>query len=109
MNYKLATSAFVFGSMLASASVFATDSDMDRAKPGTYVKDSAITVKIKAKLAEEHPGSMAHIKVDTDKNGVVWMTGTANTRDEVNEAVAIAKNTEGVKSVHNQLKVQKDK
>jgi hyperosmotically inducible protein len=109
MNYKLATSAFVFGSLLASASVFATGSDTDRAKPGTYVKDSAITVKIKAKLAEEHPGSMAHIKVDTDKNGVVWMTGTANTRDEVNQAVAIAKNTEGVKSVHNQLKVQKDK
>ena len=37
------------------------------------------------------------------------MTGTANSRDEVNQAVAIAKNTEGVKSVHNQLKVQKDK
>jgi hyperosmotically inducible periplasmic protein len=109
MNYKLATSVFVFGSMLASASVFATDSDADRAKPGTYVKDSVITVKIKAKLAEEHPGSMSHIKVDTDKNGVVWMTGTANSREEVNEAVAIAKNTEGVKSVHNQLKVQKDK
>ena len=109
MNYKLATSVFAFGSMLASASVFATGSDVDSAKRGTYVKDSVITVKIKAKLAEEHPGSMAHIKVDTDKNGVVWMTGTANSRDEVNEAVAIAKNTEGVKSVHNQLKVQKDK
>jgi hyperosmotically inducible protein len=109
MNYKLATSAFVFGSVLASAPLFATDSDTDRTKAGTYVKDSVITVKIKAKLAEEHPGSMAHIKVDTDKNGVVWMTGTANSRDEVNEAVAIAKNTEGVKSVHNQLKVQKDK
>jgi hyperosmotically inducible protein len=109
MNHKLATSVFIFGSLLASAPILAADSDTDRAKPGTYVKDSVITVKIKAKLAQEHPGSMGHIKVDTDKNGVVWMTGTANSRDEVNEAVAIAKNTEGVKSVHNQLKVQKDK
>jgi len=109
MNYKLATSTFVFGSVLASVPVFAADSDIDTAKPGTYVKDSVITVKIKAKLAEEHLASVGHIKVDTDKNGVVWMTGTANSRDEVNQAVAIAKNTEGVKSVHNQLKVQKDK
>jgi hypothetical protein len=26
---------------------------------------------------EEHLASVGHIKVDTDKNGVVWMTGTA--------------------------------
>jgi len=67
MNYKLATSTFVFGSVLASVPVFAADSDIDTAKPGTYVKDSVITVKIKAKLAEEHLASVGHIKVDTDK------------------------------------------
>jgi len=109
MNFKLATSGFVIASVFASVTAFAADSDTDRNKPGIYVKDSVITTKIKAKLAEEHAGSLKHIKVDTDKDGVVWMSGTANTQEEVNQAVAIAKNTEGVKSVHSQLKVQKDK
>ena len=109
MKYKLATTCFVIGSVLAPVAAFATDSDTDRARAESYVKDSVITTKIKAKLAEEHLGSMNHIKVDTDKNGIVWMTGTANTQDEANQAVAIAKNTEGVKSVHSELKVQKDK
>jgi hyperosmotically inducible protein len=52
---------------------------------------------------------MGHIKVDTDKNGIVWMSGTANTQEEVNQAVSIAKNTEGVKSVNSKLTVQKDR
>ena len=52
---------------------------------------------------------MKHISVDTDQNGVVWMTGTANNQEEINQAITIAKNTEGVKMVKADLKVQKDK
>jgi osmotically-inducible protein OsmY len=37
------------------------------------------------------------------------MTGTANTQEEVNKAVAIARDTEGVKSVNSKLTVQKDR
>jgi hyperosmotically inducible protein len=108
MNYnKLATTLFVIGSVLAPVAAYA-DSDADRSKPATFVKDSVITTKIKAKLAADHPGSMKHVTVDTDKNGGVWMTGTANSQEEVDKAVAIARNTEGVKSVHSDLKVHKD-
>ena len=109
MKYKLATACFVIGSVLAPAAAYAADSDMDRANPANFVKDSVITTKIKTKLASEHVGSTMHIQVDTDKNGVVWMTGTANSQKEVDEAVAIARNTEGVKSVKSDLKVQKDR
>ena len=52
---------------------------------------------------------LTHISVDTDKIGVVWMTGTANSQEEVDKAVAIARDTEGVKSVKNNLNVQKDR
>ena len=52
---------------------------------------------------------MKHVSVDTDMNGVVWMTGTANTQGEVDQAVAIARATEGVKSVNSKLSVQKDR
>ena len=108
MKYKLATTCFVIGTVLAPVAAYAADSDTDRSKPATFVKDSVITTKIKAKLAADHPGSMKHVTVDTDKNGAVWMTGTANSQEEVDKAVAIARNTEGVKSVHSDLKVHKD-
>jgi hyperosmotically inducible protein len=109
MKYKLATTFFLIGSVLAPVAAHAADSDSDRSNPANYVKDSVITTKIKTKLAADHLGSMKHVKVDTDKNGGVWMTGTANSQEAVDKAVAIARNTDGVKSVHSDLKVQKDR
>jgi hyperosmotically inducible protein len=109
MKFKLATTCFVIGSVLAPVAAYAADSDTDRANAANYVKDSVITTKIKTKLAAEHLGSAKHISVDTDKDGVVWMTGTANTQEEINKAVAIARDTEGVKSVNSKLTVQKDR
>jgi hyperosmotically inducible protein len=97
----------VIGAVLAPVAVFAADSDTDRSKPEQFVKDSAITTKIKTKLAAEHPDSVAHIKVDTDRNGVVWISGTADTQQEADRALAIARETEGVKSVRSELKVDK--
>ena len=107
MNYKIATTLFVIGSVLAPVAAYAADSD--RSNAVSYVKDSIITTKIKTQLAADNLGSMKHVTVDTDSDGGVWMTGTANSQEEVNKAVAIARNTEGVKSVHNDLKVQKDR
>jgi hyperosmotically inducible protein len=109
MKYKLATTCFVIGAMLAPVVANAEDADADRPNPATFVKDSAITTKIKAQLAAEHLGSVTHIGVDTDRNGVVWMTGTVNTRAEADQAVSIARNTEGVRAVKSNLKVQKDR
>ena len=108
MKYKLATSCFVIGSVLAPVAAYAADSDTDRSKPTHFVKDSVITTKIKTKLASEHLGNAKHIKVDTDRNGVVWMTGTAKSQEEADKAVAIARDTEGVKSVNSHIKVRKD-
>jgi hyperosmotically inducible protein len=109
MKRMFAASCIVIGTMLAPVTTFAADGDMDRANPKLFVKDSAITTKIKAKLASEHLGSLKHIHVDTDQNGVVWMTGTANSQDEINQAIAIARNTEGVATVKADIKVQKDR
>ena len=109
MNYKIATTLFVIASVLAPVAAYAADSHSDRSNAVNYVKDSIITTKIKTRLAADHLGSMKHVTVDTDHDGGVWMTGTANSQEEVDKAIAIARNTEGVKSVHNDLKVQKDR
>jgi hyperosmotically inducible protein len=71
-----------------------------------YVKDSAITTKVKAKLAAKHLSTLTRIKVDTDENGVVWLSGRAPTQDASDLAAMIAKNTEGVSSVHNDITVE---
>jgi hyperosmotically inducible protein len=105
MKLKLATTCFVIGAALVPVA-YAADSDTDRSNPATYVQDSVITAKIKAKLAAEHLNSAVNIKVDTDKDGIVWMSGTANSQDEAEKAVAIARETEGVKSVNSELKVK---
>src|SRR5690242_19804648 len=109
MNNKLATTCFVIASALTPVAAFAADSDADRSKPVTFVKDSVITAQIKTKLAAEHPGSAKHIRVDTDANGIVWLSGTTNSKAEVHRAVEIARTTDGVTSVNNKLKVHQDR
>jgi hyperosmotically inducible periplasmic protein len=71
-----------------------------------YVKDSAITTKVKAKLAAKHLSTLTRVKVDTDENGVVWLSGKAPTQDASDLAAMIAKNTDGVSAVHNDIAVQ---
>ena len=110
MKSALATTCLVFGTLLGSAVAWAgEDSDTDRSHPVTFVKDSAITTAIKAKLAAEHLTSMARIHVDTDKDGVVWLTGSARTQEAADKAASIARETEHVKSVHSDVKVEKDR
>ncbi len=70
------------------------------------VKDSVITTKIKTKLAAKHLSTLGKIKVDTDANGVVWLSGKAPTKDAADMAGLIAKDTEGVKTVHNDIVVE---
>lgn len=71
-----------------------------------FVKNSVITTKVKSKLAAKHMTTLTRIRVDTDDNGVVWLSGRAPTQDAVDLATEIAKNTDGVTSVHNGIAIQ---
>jgi hyperosmotically inducible protein len=111
MNMKttFATSCVLFGTLLGPPMVVvAEDSDADRSHPAAFVKDSAITTKIKTKLAAEHITSLGRIHVDTDKNGVVWLSGSARTHEAADKAASLARETEGVKAVHSKIKIKKD-
>jgi hyperosmotically inducible protein len=63
--------------------------------------------KIIAKLAKEKIGSLAHIQVDTDNNGVAWLRGTAKTHEGADKAMSIARDTKGVNSVESHIKIRK--
>ena len=107
MKLKLATACVVIGSVLGLVGAYAADSDSDRAHPTTFVKDSIITTKIKAKLADEKMSTLKHIKVDTDAKGAVVLRGKVKNQEEADKAVSIARETEGVTSVKSHIRIKK--
>jgi hyperosmotically inducible protein len=109
MKTTIASTCVLFGTLLGPAAiVVAQDSDADRSHPVAFVKDSAITTAIKAKLAAEHITSLGRIHVDTDKNGVVWLTGSARSQEAADKAQSIARDTEHVRAVHSDIKIKSD-
>ena len=73
-------------------------------KSNQPVKDTEITTKVKAKFLEDKTVSATDIHVKT-VNGVVQLTGNAKSRDEASKAAELARETDGVKSVKNNIKV----
>lgn len=109
MKTQIATSCFVIAALLAPIASHGADTDTNRSAATTFVKDSVITTKIKAKLAQEKVSSLGDIKVDTDNAGVVFLSGDVSSKEDADKAVAIAQGTEGVKSVKNSIQVTKEK
>ncbi len=106
MNTKLVTICLLAGALVLPIAGYTADGDTDRSSPKAFVKDSVITTKIKAKLAKEKPSSLIHIKVDTDKQGAVSLSGTARNQKAVDRAVAIANGVKGVTSVQNDIEIK---
>jgi hyperosmotically inducible protein len=71
-----------------------------------HADESPLASKIKARLATQYYSSTLHIQVKTDADGIVWLTGTAATSDACSLAAEIAKNTDGVTAVHNEIRVR---
>lgn len=101
MKYPfLLTILMVFA--LASTPALATQSQETTRE---YMDDSAITTKVKAALMEESPLKSLEIKVETT-NGVVHLSGKADTQANIDRAVQVASKVKGVKSVKNDLRLK---
>lgn len=106
MRTYLAMSCAICAILLGSTvSATAQNSDTDSARAVAFVKNSAITTKIKGKLAAEHITSLGDIHVDTDKDGVVWLSGSVKNQKAADRAVAIARSTAHVKRVHSDIRI----
>jgi hyperosmotically inducible periplasmic protein len=68
--------------------------------------DTTITTAVKNKLAAEPTTGAAKIDVDTS-NGVVTLSGKVPTAAEKSEAERIARNTQGVRQVVNNVSVER--
>jgi hypothetical protein len=71
-------------------------------------EDAAITTKVKTKLTTDRAKNLVSVNVDT-KDGVVHLKGTVPNEQAKTEAERLAKDTEGVVSVTNDLKVSPPK
>ncbi len=72
---------------------------------GEYVDDSVITTKIKAQLFDEPDLKSLQISVECYK-GVVILSGFISNQSSINKAVKIARQTGGVKSVRNDMRLR---
>jgi hyperosmotically inducible periplasmic protein len=108
MKTIIATTGVLFGALLVPAAVVvAHDSTADSSHPVALVADSATTTMIKTKLAAQHLASLDRIHVETDKDGVVWLSGNASSQESADKAVSIARATEHVKAVHSDITIKK--
>ena len=71
---------------------------------GEQIEDAAITTKVESKLAADPDVSAFNVDVDTNE-GVVRLSGTVEKPEAKTQAEEIARETEGVQRVINDIKV----
>jgi hyperosmotically inducible periplasmic protein len=108
-NRMLASLAVAVAAVTSPIVSTAADAEGTKSKTKEYVKDSAITTKVKADLAAAKLSSLVRIQVETDNAGMVTLSGTTATQTAKDKAVSIAQAVKGVTSVDNQIKVVADK
>lgn len=72
---------------------------------GAYLDDSAITAKVKSAFMTDREVSALNIKVETN-SGVVQLSGFASSRQEIDQAIKLARGIQGVKSVENNIQLK---
>jgi len=85
-----------------SAISVAADSTDSSSTVGAAISDTVITGEVKTKIAADTrlQGSDVHVQTD---NGVVTLTGSANSGSAKDAAEELARNVSGVHSVNNEL------
>lgn len=102
--------AMAFGLALACGSLataFAEDTDMSAKSSQQPVTDTWITTKVKSELATTEGIKSGDISVTT-KNGLVTLSGTVNSKAQVQKSVAVTKAVKGVRSVDSSALISRD-
>lgn len=91
---------------LALALATAACQSMTGKSAGTSIDDATITASVKSKLVSEKAANLTRVDVDTN-NGTVYLNGTVESPEQRSRAEQLAWQAKGVKSVVNNLQVQK--
>jgi hyperosmotically inducible protein len=103
MTPKLGNRCFVAAALLCAA-MFTVSACATNRPAEQQVSDSWITTKIKSKLAADPTTEALEVDVDT-MNGVVRLSGIVDEDQERREAEELARQTDGVKRVINELRI----
>ena len=99
------TAALLLAAIMAST-VVACSSSPTQQSTGQAIDDGVVTAKVKAKLIED-PVTKAHqINVETFK-GTVQLSGFVEDDQARTRALQLARDTDGVKSVKDALRIRK--
>jgi len=102
MKTKALFTALLIGSAVAVGTVGC--SHFTEKTAGENIDDAAITTKVKAKFVDDPVVKAMNIHVNVYK-GVVQLSGFANTTAEAEKAGMIARDTNGVVSVKNDIRL----
>lgn len=94
--------AFVVALSLATGAA-AQDRDADRSA-GRVFDDAKISMSLKAKLVADKLSNLTKVDVRV-KNGIVRLAGTVDTAEQRSNAEDLARRTEGVQDVVNEIRV----
>ena len=98
------TAALLLAAIMAST-VVACSSTPTQQSTGQAIDDGVVTAKVKAKLIED-PVTKAHqINVETFK-GTVQLSGFADSSEQIDRAVELARDVDGVQNVKNDVRVK---
>lgn len=109
-NYALAVLLFALALSVACATARRTGSTVKDAtvaagqSVGETTSDATITSAVKMKFAADKTVDAFDINVDTD-DGNVTLTGKVRAKTEADQAVALARSVEGVKTVTPRLTI----
>ena len=95
--------------MLVIAVMLASDwgcaSTATKEGTGEYVDDSVITAKVKTAIYNDDTLKVNEINVETFK-GVVQLSGFVRSQADIDQAVKVAREVAGVKSVKNDMRLK---
>jgi osmotically-inducible protein OsmY len=95
------------GAVLAAALAVTVGCSSTPTQEGTgeYLDDTWITTRVKAAMFNESTLRSTEINVETFK-GEVQLSGFVNSAQDIRRAVELARSTQGVKSVKNDMRIK---
>ena len=98
------------GAVLAAALAVTVGCSSTPTQEGTgeYLDDTWITTRVKAAMFNESTLRSTEINVETFK-GEVQLSGFVNSAQDIRRAVELARSTQGVKSVKNDMRIKGQK
>ncbi|QID19508.1 BON domain-containing protein [Nitrogeniibacter mangrovi] len=100
IDRRRAVAALALTAVLAACSATPT-----RESTGEYIDDSVITTRVKSAFVSDKAVDALDITVETFR-GRVQLSGYADTPEQIDRAVELARNVKGVKSVTNDMRLK---